>query len=138
MVYCGSTGHTRHLLKVIHTHWMIIDFIKTQKVIKNLNRPLQQEPLDTRLKLNVHKSYRRRPGRLLNVLCTFNTRSVSRGKYQSLFSFNFKTTVYLLYDIVWATDIVRVAFMVITSNNFFCQKTIYHSRVTDLDKSLMG
>ena len=117
---------------------MIIDFIKTQKVIKNLNRPLQQEPLDTRLKLNEHKSYRRRPGRLLNVLCTFNTRSVSRGKYQSLFSFNFKTTVYLLYDIVWATDIVRVAFMVITSNNFFCQKTIYHSRVTDLDKSLMG
>ena len=28
-------------------------------------------PVDTRRKLNVHKTFRRRPGRLLNVLCTF-------------------------------------------------------------------
>ena len=28
---------------------------------------------------NVHKKFRRRPGRLLNVLCTFNLRPVSRG-----------------------------------------------------------
>ena len=30
-------------------------------------------------KLNVHKTFRRRPGRLLNVLSTFNLHSVSTG-----------------------------------------------------------
>ena len=34
-------------------------------------------PADTGRKLNVHKTFRRRPGRLLNVLCTFNLRPVS-------------------------------------------------------------
>ena len=38
---------------------------------------LLQDPVDTRLKLNVHKTLRRRPGRLLNVLYTFNLRPVS-------------------------------------------------------------
>ena len=28
-------------------------------------------PVDTGRKLNVHKAFRRRPGRILNVLCTF-------------------------------------------------------------------
>ena len=36
-------------------------------------------PVDTGRKLNVHKAFRRRPGRLLNVLCTFNLRLVSTG-----------------------------------------------------------
>ena len=36
-------------------------------------------PVDTGGKLNVYKKFRRRPGRLLNVLCTFNLRSVSTG-----------------------------------------------------------
>ena len=36
-------------------------------------------PVDTRRKLNVHKTFRRHPGRLLNVLCTFNLRPVSTG-----------------------------------------------------------
>ena len=40
-------------------------------------------PVDTGRKLNVHKTFRRRPGRLLNVSCTFNLRPVSTG--QSLF-----------------------------------------------------
>ena len=35
--------------------------------------------LDTGRKLNVHKALRRCPGRLLNVLCAFNLRPVSRG-----------------------------------------------------------
>ena len=35
--------------------------------------------MDTRRKLNVHKTFRRRPRRLLNVLCTFNLRPVSRS-----------------------------------------------------------
>ena len=36
-------------------------------------------PVDTGRKLNVHKTFRRRPGRLLNVLCTFNLRPASTG-----------------------------------------------------------
>ena len=36
-------------------------------------------PVDKGRKLNVHKTFRRRPGRLLNVLCTFNLRPVSTG-----------------------------------------------------------
>ena len=38
-------------------------------------------PVDTGRKLNVHKTFRRRLGRLLNVLCTFNLRPVSTGLY---------------------------------------------------------
>ena len=38
-----------------------------------------QIPLDTRRKLNAHKTFRRGPGRILNVLCTFNVRLVSKG-----------------------------------------------------------
>ena len=34
-------------------------------------------PVDTGRKMNVHKTFKRRPGHLLNVLCTFNLRSVS-------------------------------------------------------------
>ena len=40
-------------------------------------------PVDTGRKLNVHKTFRRRPGRLLNVLCTFNLRPVSTGQKHS-------------------------------------------------------
>ena len=36
-------------------------------------------PIDTGRKLNVHKKFRRCPGRLLNVLCTFNLRPVYTG-----------------------------------------------------------
>ena len=38
-------------------------------------------PVDTRRKLNVHKTFRRLAGRFLNVSCTFNLRPVSTGKY---------------------------------------------------------
>ena len=38
-------------------------------------------PVDTGRKLNVYKMFRRRPGRLLNVLCTFNLRPVSTGMW---------------------------------------------------------
>ena len=37
--------------------------------------------LDTGSELNVHKTFRKRPGRLLKVLCTFNLRPVLRGVY---------------------------------------------------------
>ena len=35
--------------------------------------------VDTGRKWNVHKTFRRRSGRLLNVLCTFDLRRVSAG-----------------------------------------------------------
>ena len=38
------------------------------------------DPVDTGRKLSVHKTFRRRAGRLLNVICTFNLRPVSTGK----------------------------------------------------------
>ena len=41
---------------------------------------MRANPVDTGRKLNVHKTFRRCPGRLLNVLCTFNLRPVSMGK----------------------------------------------------------
>ena len=51
---------------------------------KNIRPPVPKwsngHPVDTGRKLNVHKTLRRRPGRLLNVLCTFNLRPVSTGQ----------------------------------------------------------
>ena len=40
---------------------------------------LRNTLVDTGCKLNVHKTFRRRPGRFLNVLYTFNLRPVSTG-----------------------------------------------------------
>ena len=37
-------------------------------------------PVDTIRKLKIQKTFRRCPGRLLNVLCTFSLRPVSTGK----------------------------------------------------------
>ena len=36
-------------------------------------------PVETERKLNVQKTFRRHPRRLLNVLCTFKLRAVSTG-----------------------------------------------------------
>ena len=41
---------------------------------------VRNDPVDTGHKLDVHKTFRRRPGRLLKVLCTFNLRPVSTGE----------------------------------------------------------
>ena len=49
----------------------LIDLVRNIKFSKT--------PVDTGRKLNVHKTFRRRPGRLLNVLCTFNLCPVSKG-----------------------------------------------------------
>ena len=49
------------------------------KVKKSSKIGQGQDPVDTENKLNVHKTFRRRPGRLLNVLCTFKLRRVSTG-----------------------------------------------------------
>ena len=52
-------------------------------------------PVDTGRKLNVHKTFRRHPGRLLNVLCTFNLLPVSTGDnmYVTAVMANFVTIV---------------------------------------------
>ena len=39
------------------------------------------DPVDTGQKLKVDKTFRRRPGRLLNDLCTFNVRPVLTGEF---------------------------------------------------------
>ena len=41
----------------------------------------KSDPVDTGHNLNVHKTFRSRPGRPLNVLCTFNLRRVSTGDW---------------------------------------------------------
>ena len=45
--------------------------------VKVVSTPLI--PVETGRKFNVYKTFRRRPGRLLNVLCTLNLRPVSMG-----------------------------------------------------------
>ena len=50
-------------------------------------------------KLNVHKTFRRRPGRLLNVLCTYNLRPVSVG---------FLLSTYTVFVTVWKSSFVSV------------------------------
>ena len=52
-------------------------------------------PVDTRRKLNVHKTFRRRPGRLLNVLCTFNVRPVSTGVLQYFSLYRLEASIFL-------------------------------------------
>ena len=51
-----------------------------------LNSPLQSLSGDylNNYPLNVHKTFSRRPRRLLKVLCTFNLRPVSRGILQKI------------------------------------------------------
>ena len=45
---------------------------------------LMNTPVDIGRKLNVHKTFRRRPGRLLKVLCTFSLHTVSTGTVYTL------------------------------------------------------
>ena len=55
-------------------------------VLRNHNFTLYKviHPVGTRRKLNVHKTFRRRPRRLLNVLCTFNLRPRPTGHVQGI------------------------------------------------------
>ena len=54
-----------------------------QRQCKVFQYLLQKNPIDTGRKLNVNKTFRRRPRRLLNVLCTFNLSPLSTGKKHS-------------------------------------------------------
>ena len=67
-------------------------------VLSTLTRMISDRsshPVDTGRKLNVHKTLRRRPGRLLNVLCTFNLRSMSTGQLKSTKNDSKRVTILL-------------------------------------------
>ena len=49
-------------------------------IIFALTHVLLNKPLDPGRKLNVHRTFKRRSGCLLNVLCTFNLRHVFMGE----------------------------------------------------------
>ena len=54
--------------------------LKTQLVeVDADNRGIGEFPVDTGRKLNVHKTFRKRPERLLTVSCTFNLNPVTVG-----------------------------------------------------------
>ena len=48
-------------------------------MIPDVSLKLVNYPVGIGRKLNLHKTFTRRPERLLNVLCTFNLRPVSNG-----------------------------------------------------------
>ena len=54
-------------------------------------------PVDTGRKLNVHKTFRRRPGCLLNVLCTFSLRPVPTGLLCFFFYVNFLSRKFAIH-----------------------------------------
>ena len=62
-------------------------YITTGNTLKELWRFQDFIPVDTGRKLNVHKTFRRCPGCLLNVLCTFNLRPVSAGMLKIFYSY---------------------------------------------------
>ena len=59
----------------LHISLIMVDYVK--RALRN--RQQITSLIDTGRKLNVHKTIRKRPGRLLNVLCTFNLSPVSKG-----------------------------------------------------------
>ena len=96
---------------------------------------LRSYPVDTGRKLNVHKTFRRRPGRLLNVLCTFNLRPVSTGykirKIPSLVDFH------ILYQLLHS-QVYRSGLKLLISNVKICvdncEWLISGSYITQLNK----
>ena len=74
-------GHVKSNIQLItFTRYMQIFFGNltfTAKVKDSISGILY--PLDTGRKLNVHKTFRKRPRLLLKVLCTFNVRPVFKG-----------------------------------------------------------
>ena len=73
-------------------------------------------PVDRGRRLNVHNTFRRRPERLFNVLCTFNLRPVSRGidVWQDS-----KFTSKL--ELIYITDKIQNLHRAIKTSNIFLQ-----------------
>ena len=62
----------------------ILEKVINKACFQGKNAKHYRYPIDTGRKLNVHKTFRRRPRRLLNVLCTFNLRPVFTGYFELL------------------------------------------------------
>ena len=71
-----------HIFFQVFKGWIPLR-VNTGELVKNLDETFFQFVflfhLDTGHKLNAHKTFRRRPGRLLNVSCKFNLRPLSSG-----------------------------------------------------------
>ena len=101
---CNSTKGEQ-VQEVVMWHWHILmsekmtDSCYISKILdfEKSHSPSNCTPVDTGRKLNVRKTLRRRPGRLLNVLCAFNLRPVSTGT--ELTSINNEDIVYTLLNI---------------------------------------
>ena len=65
--------------KIFSRVYFLEDTFLASGASRTVNIDEKDSPVDTGRKLNVHKTFRRRPGRLLNVLCTFNLRPESTG-----------------------------------------------------------
>ena len=84
-------------------------------------------PVYTGRKLNVHNTFRRRSGRLLNVLCTFNLRPVSTGKQLQKWK-HFLNRSYrskLILPLVWNTYQLKIGKWLAKLNTEKC--TFYFS-----------
>ena len=73
LVFCHlRSSHGRCSIKKAVLRSIALFTRKTPVLESLFNNVPGLNPVDTGRKLNVHKTFRRRPGRLLNVLCTFN------------------------------------------------------------------
>ena len=89
-------------------------------------------PLDTGRKLNVHKTLRRRPGRLLNVLCTFILRPVSRGILSLVMSYYWSLS---LIDSNCTCDYVIANSLLYSLSSVAIFHLIIESKTTQPDQS---
>ena len=64
--FMDNTGGVFRTQSNIYLHFLAVNYFRTKHY-----------PVDTRRKLNVQKTLRKRPGRRLKVLRTFNLRPVS-------------------------------------------------------------
>ena len=71
--------------------WNILELLSWNNSYMS-NQESYINPVDTGRKLNINKTFRRRAGLLLNVLCTFNLRPVLRGKLKITCSISFTVT----------------------------------------------
>ena len=81
-LYFQNTFSFEHLWRAASEQWYRPPWKLYHRIGKSIGGKecyyqLFNDPVDTGRKLNVHKTFTRRPGRLLFVLCTFKLRPVS-------------------------------------------------------------
>ena len=88
--------------------WQSVNFTavfakNTKKKRLNFPKFAHNFPVDTGHKLNVHKTFRTRPGRLLNILCAFNLRPVSTRFPSEKVNFRLIYLTYISIHNFWRT-----------------------------------